>query len=181
MSNRYEPCSSSRVTLRRPRRLRSFSYRGKYSYFVTFCTHDRRDAFTSPERVECARFEILRTCSERRFAVPAGAFMSDHVHLLVRGLDEESDFKSCMKLVRQRSSCAFRSTFEERLWQDGFFDHVVRDADDERRVIRYILENPVRAELSGRAAEYSYSWAPTATFAARNFSSAPEPPESPHG
>jgi len=86
-----------------------------------------------------------------------------------------------MKLVRQRSSCAFRRIYEERLWQDGFFDHVVRDADDERRVIRYIVENPVRAELSNRVAKYSYSWAPTPTFAARNVSSAPEPSESPHG
>jgi len=107
--------------------------------------------------------------------------MPDHVHLLVRGLDAESDFKSCMKLIRQRSSCAFRRMFEERLWQDGYFDHVVRDADDERRVLRYIVENPVRAKLAKRATGYSHSWAPPPTFAARNFSSAPEPSRSPHG
>jgi putative transposase len=181
-------CTAPDVTQRRPRRLGSFPYVGKYAYFVTFSTRDRCEAFSSEARVECVRSEILRTCSERRFALPAGVFMPDHLHLLVRGLDEGSAFKSCMKLVRQRSSCAFRRAFEERPWQDGFFERVIRDADDERGVIRYIVENPVRAGLSSCAEEYPYSWlrhfrsehgtlafAPP-TFAARNFSSASRTP-----
>src|SRR3954465_6960318 len=115
------------MTLRRPRRLASFAYRGRYAYFLTFCSYDRRDVFTSDARVECARSEILRTCTERGFAVPAGVFMPDHLHLLVRGLEEASEFRPCMKVARQRSARAFQCAFEMRLWQEGYFDHVVRD------------------------------------------------------
>jgi REP element-mobilizing transposase RayT len=127
---------------------------------LTFCSDHRKEVFTSDERVECARSEILRTCMERHFAVPAGVFMPDHLHLLLRGLDNDSSLKDCMKVVRQRSSRAFKSAFEERLWQEGYFDHIVRDADNEREVIRYIVENPVRAGLCKGAEDYRYSWWP---------------------
>jgi REP element-mobilizing transposase RayT len=78
----------------------------------------------------------------------------------VRGLDHDSAFKSCMKVVRQRSSRAFKCAFDECLWQEVYFDHVVRDADNEREVIRYIVENPVRAGLCASAGDYRYSWWP---------------------
>ena len=138
------------MTLRRPRRLRSFSYTGKYSYFVTFCTRDRKEIFDSDEHVGCVREQILRTCGERRFAIPAAVFMPDHVHLLVRGLDKDSRFMSCMTLARRRSALTYRRTFEADLWQDGYFERVVRDADDERGAIRYIVNNAVRRGFAGR-------------------------------
>ena len=166
------------MTLRRPRRLAAFGYVGRYGYFLTFCTHDRRKIFTAHERVECARSEILRTCTERGFALPAGIFMPDHLHLLVRGLDDDSEFKSCMKVARQRSAVAFNRAFAQRLWQEGYVDCIVRDLDHERQVIRYIADNPVRSGLCNRAEDYPYSWWPERALAARNFSSATEVTES---
>ena len=167
------------MPLRRPGRLSSFDYIGKYSYFVTFCTEERHTAFDSDERVECVRTQILRTCTERRFAIPAAVFMPDHVHLLVRGLDDESHFTSCMTLARRRSALSYRRTFKRRLWQDGYFERVVRDADDERGVICYIAENPVRDGLCSAPEEYAYSWSPA--VAAREVTPAPEAPTSPPG
>ena len=70
--------------------------------------------------------------------------MPDHIHLLVQGLDKDSHLTSCMTLARRRSALTYRRTFEADLWQDGYFDRVVRDADDERGVIRYIVNNPGR-------------------------------------
>jgi REP element-mobilizing transposase RayT len=145
---------------RRPRRLSSFSYTGRYSYFTTFCTYERRIPFTSDERVDCVRSEILRTCTERLFAVPAGVIMPDHVHLLIEGLDDKSHFKSSMKVARQRSAHAFQDRFGERLWQVGYFEHIIRDADDAAERIRYIRENPVKAGLCERPDDYPYSWWP---------------------
>jgi REP element-mobilizing transposase RayT len=121
---------------------------------VTFCTHDRLKLFNSDERVECVRQQILRTCDERRFAIPAGVFMPDHLHLLVRALDKGSPFISCMTLARSRSALTYRRTFGTDLWQDGYVDHVVRDADDERRVTRYIRDNPVEARLCVRPEDF---------------------------
>ena len=131
---------------------------------MTFCTRDRHEFFNSDERVECVREQILRTCKERRFAIPAAVFMPDHLHLLVQGLDTNSYFISCMTLARRRSALAFHRSFGECLWQDGWVDHIVRDADDERRVIGYIRDNPVKAGLSTRPEDYKYSWWPGRPF-----------------
>ena len=141
---------------RRPPRLKSFSYRGKYRYFVTFCAFERRQAFTSPDRVGCVRSEILRTCIERGFAVIAQVFMPDHLHMLLEGRTDESHFPSCMTLARQRSAHAFRAAFHERLWQEGYFDVVIRDADHARLVITYIVNNPVRDGLCTSPNEFPY-------------------------
>jgi len=105
--------------------------------------------------------------------------MPDHVHLLVRGLDKDSRFMSCMTLARRRSALTYRRTFEADLWQDGYFERVLRDADDERGAIRYIVNNAVRRGLCRAPEDYRYAWSPS--FAAREFTPAPEPPESPHG
>ena len=114
----------------------------------------------SVEQVRCVHTEILRTATERQFAVPAGVYMPDHVHLLVRGLSAQSEFKSFMKVLRQRSAHAFRRAFGERLWQDGYFDRVIRDVDDERERIRYIVHNPTDARLCENPHEFGFSWWP---------------------
>ena len=44
-----------------------------------------------------------------------------------------------------------------KIWQRGYVDHRIRDADDYRRHIEYIDQNPVRARLVMRLEEYPYS------------------------
>jgi len=86
--------------------------------------------------------------------------MPDHLHLLVRGVDDGSEFKAFMKTMRQRTAHSFKRQFGERLWQDGYFDHIVRDADAEREKIQYIGNNPVKAGLCRQPDEHPYSWWP---------------------
>ena len=86
--------------------------------------------------------------------------MPDHLHLIVRGLDEQNQFKSFMKVMRQRSTLAFKRVFGEELWQDGYFDRILRDADDEREKIGYIAGNAIRAGLCAQPEEYRYAWWP---------------------
>ena len=158
--SRHCSCSSKGMSKRRPGRLKSFPYIGKYSYFLTFCTFDRREAFTDVEPVEYVHSEILRTCAEREFEVTAGVFMPDHLHMVVRGLTDRSNLKSGMKLARQRSAHTFRIRVGGSLWQDGYFDHIIRDADDERERVRYIVQNPLQAHLCEEPGDYPYSWWP---------------------
>jgi len=83
-------------------------------------------------------------------------FMPDHLHMLVAGTEERAHLISCVTLMRQRSAIAFRKNFHDGLWQDGYFDHVVRDADDARRILAYIAGNPVKATLCARAEDYPF-------------------------
>lgn len=43
------------------------------------------------------------------------------------------------------------------MWQSGYYDHVLRNDEGSLGVMRYILENPVRAGLVAEVQEYPYS------------------------
>jgi putative transposase len=152
----------SRLSLR----LQSFSYVGKYLYFVTLCTYERQPLFATKKRIDAVRSQMLHTCQEKGFAIPAGVFMRDHVHLILEGLEKTSDFKRYMKRMRQMTARDFRRDFNERLWQRGYHDRVLRNRDEMPAVIAYLCANPVKEGLASCAEDYPYLWTPTKSYGA---------------
>ena len=86
----------------RPGRLRGFSYSGRFTYFLTFCTSDRVQVFRDAAIVSLVSEQIVRTAGEQRFAVLEYCFMADHLHLLVRGLTAGSNLQQFAKMTKQR-------------------------------------------------------------------------------
>jgi len=43
------------------------------------------------------------------------------------------------------------------IWQDGFFERVLRETEDARNVVAYVLRNPVRKQLVDDPRDYPYS------------------------
>jgi REP element-mobilizing transposase RayT len=139
----------------RPRRLQGFEYIAVHRYFLTFCTSDRRRVFED-ERTAAFVVTVLRhTARHHDFAVPAYCLMPDHAHVLVEGTTATSDLCRFVKRMKQRSGQLFSRQWGERLWQEGYFERVLRAGDDARAVARYILENPVRAGLVKTPADYT--------------------------
>ena len=85
--------------------------------------------------------------------------MPDHLHLLLIGTRSDAAFIPFMTLLRQRTAVAFRRKFGECLWQDGYYEWVLRSQDPSERAIEYILNNPVRAGLVERPEDYPFAWA----------------------
>jgi REP element-mobilizing transposase RayT len=148
----------------RPKRLPHVSYIGKARYFLTFCVHDRREAFRDADAAVSAITQFLRTATEERFAVLAYCLMPDHAHLLVEGIDDEADLLRFAKLAKQRSGALYRRTHEQRLWQEGYFERVLRDDDNGRALARYIIDNPVRKQLVASPHEYPHLGSSTWTI-----------------
>jgi putative transposase len=145
-----------------PGHLKTFDYLGLYRYFLTFCTYNRQALFASQEVVELLLEQILRTARAEGFAVLAYCFMPDHLHLLVEGRTASSDARRFIKRAKQCSGYAYARAFSGRAWQRYGFDHVLRNDEITLRVIRYILENPVRARLVRCVEDYPYSGTPDA-------------------
>jgi putative transposase len=82
--------------------------------------------------------------------------MPDHVHLLVEGLSASSDLKRFVKMAKQRSGGVHRRRCGQRLWQEGYFERVLRDKDDVRSIAQYIVNNPTRAGLVERPEQYPH-------------------------
>ncbi len=132
-------------------------YTGKYSYFLTFCTRDSALVFTACEAVSLVLAQFLRAAREFRFEISAYCFMPDHVHLVVRGLAEESHCKSFIKMAKQYSGFYFNKAYGRRLWQRYGFERVIRDDAELAFVIGYIIANPVRAALVGQPSDYPHT------------------------
>jgi putative transposase len=143
------------VLPKRPR-LATFDYLGRYRYFLTFCTAGRHDAFVSDEPVRLVRSEILIASSTCDFAIPAYVFMPDHLHLLVTGTTGTSDLQHFTKLAKQRSAFTYSQAKRRRLWQPGYYDHVLRPEESSLSFIHYMFQNPVRAGLGERWIDYPY-------------------------
>jgi REP element-mobilizing transposase RayT len=138
----------------RPPRIEGFDYLGPYRYFLTFCTFDRRDVFSDVATGQFVASQLRRTCRAQRFAVLAYCLMPDHAHLLVEGTCDSCDLRHLMKSAKQRSGQSFAARHEHPLWQEGFYDRVLRPEDDARKVARYIIDNPVRAGLVASPLDY---------------------------
>ena len=82
--------------------------------------------------------------------------MPDHVHLLVEGLAEWSDLRRFAKLAKQFTGAAHAREHQVPLWQEGYYERVLRRDTDAREVARYILWNPVRAGLAPDPGAYPY-------------------------
>ena len=138
----------------RPPRIEGFSYLGPNRYFVTFCTFDRRDTFTDIALGRSVVRQFRRTSRRWKFALLAYCLMPDHAHLLVEGTSDTSDLRLFIKSAKQSSGQRFAAHLKQSLWQEGFYDRVLRADDDVKSVARYIIENPVRAGLARSPLDY---------------------------
>jgi REP element-mobilizing transposase RayT len=92
--------------------------------------------------------EALRHQEGETHELHAFAIMPNHVHVLVRLLP------GCRleDRVRRWKTWSARRVNQQTgrtgaLWQDGYWDRLVRDADHRRRCLAYIRSNPIRARL----------------------------------
>jgi hypothetical protein len=60
-------------------------------------------------------------------------------------------------MFKQQSAFAHMRNRGGRLWQEGYFDHVVRQDEDLVGIAAYIIANPIRAGLCRESSEYPYS------------------------
>lgn len=138
-----------RLNLRHKHRLPTVCYPAGHSVHVTLCTDHGEPVFRDPRLAE-PLFEITATHSK----TVACCLMPDHLHWLM------SDAAQMKKLVHSFKSY---STYVARtlghgpkLWQRSYWDHVLRNDEDERQVAEYIVQNPVRGGLVDEAHKYPY-------------------------
>ena len=140
----------------RPPRLAGFDYIGTHSYFLTICTRHRAELFLESALADAVVAQFRRTSRAMGFAVLAYCVMPDHVHVLVQGRRHTSDFRRFVKRVKQSTGQRYSHNARRPLWQEDYYDRVLRPEEPEAMVARYIVENPVRAGLVSNPSDYPY-------------------------
>lgn len=82
--------------------------------------------------------------------------MPDHCHLLVKGNNENSDVKSFIDRFKQKSGFWLAQNKPEFKWQKDYYDHILRDNEDLKNHLLYILNNPIREKLVDNRKDYNY-------------------------
>ena len=134
--------------------------KGRYSqpglyYFLTASIAGRRRIFTNWHRAMLVLDAIRWLHAADRFMVDAAVVMPDHLHLV--GQLGESTLAKVMHTLKSYSAHGLSvAGVETPVWQKGYHDHGLRDDEDYRARVRYVLQNPLRAGLVQRVEDYPY-------------------------
>lgn len=140
----------------RRHRLDREAYLGEVVVAFTACVACRRALFQEPGIVQNF-VEVLRSSAIRYAStVILFCFMPDHVHFVLRGDKPTADVWRAMVTFKQHTGFWLRRNKTGTRWQKGFFDRVIRGDDDLIGVLRYIVDNPVRAGLVTAWREYPF-------------------------
>ncbi|MGA8868052.1 MAG: transposase [Candidatus Sulfotelmatobacter sp.] len=111
---------------------------------------------------------VLRCCLHDngvKFDLRVAVVMPDHVHMIFTPwVDEEAmevySLAEIMDSIKGASPHKINKTLgrKGRVWQPESFDHVLRSLERLDAKIGYLLENPVRAGLVAKWADYPWLW-----------------------
>jgi len=128
------------------------------TFFVTAVTWQRRSLFRAEPMARLFLDTLARYRNQGRFLIHEFVLMPDHFHLLLTPAPDTSLEKALQLL---KGGFSFRVKHElgsnAEVWQEGFTEHRVKNAEDFERHAVYIRENPVRARLAEKAAAYPYA------------------------
>ena len=126
----------------------------KGTYFVTFLTWQRRRLFVVDNYTRLFLKTLYGNRRQGKFQLHAFVLMPEHVHLLLTPANDLT-LERAIQLIKGGYSHAFGVEFgRKEVWQRGFTDHRIRDAEDFERHRVYIHQNAVERGLVERAEEY---------------------------
>jgi putative transposase len=126
------------------------------TYFVTFSTFQRRRFFMVESYARLFLKTLYHYRRQQRFNLHAFVLMPDHVHLLFTPAPDVT-LERAMQLIKGGYSYAVGKEISHReIWQKGFTDHRIRDAQDFAGHRLYIHQNPVMGKLVTNPPEYRY-------------------------
>ena len=146
--------------VRKPTRLHEFNYSSNGSYFLTICVKnavlcdivangDGLPEICLTEAGRIAEKNIVAMNRAENVEVEKYVIMPDHIHLIVFVKNAEGEIDKgktpANEKIPQIISAFKRLTQKElgkKIFQRGYYDHVIRDDKDFDTKWRYIDENP---------------------------------------
>ncbi len=137
------------------KRAREHATHNAQTYFVTSDTWERRALFNAEPWARLFFQNLLRHRGDS-YLLHAFVLMPDHFHLL---MTPSIALERAVQLIKGGFSYKAKKELGSNLeiWQRGFADHRVRDAEDYERHLHYIHLNPVKRRLCEKPEHYRYS------------------------
>ena len=136
-------------------------YKKGQVYFLTHITHRRLPILVANSDLLIDAFDLVE--SPTRAPLIAWAILPDHCHMLVDPRDLN------LSLLMRRMKLSFSAKYRQRtgrpsgrVWQNRFWDHVIRDQEDMNRHLDYIHYNPVKHGLV--PSPFQWDWSSASRF-----------------
>lgn len=145
------------------------SYRRDYTpgaaYFFTLTLKNRRADYltTNINALKQAYYSVKQ---KYNFSTKAFVILPDHIHLLWKMQQDESNYSTPIRLIKTKFSNALlkmelplfkNSAGKVNLWQNRFWEHRIKDEEDYQYYIDYIHYNPVKHGYVHKASDWPYS------------------------
>jgi len=82
--------------------------------------------------------------------------MPNHCHLILEGEADDSDLWATVVEFKQHTGFWFRTNSPHIRWQKDFYDHIIRENENLKDRVAYVLNNPVRQGIVDDWTEYPY-------------------------
>lgn len=146
-------------------RLREYDYRTPGYYFITVCTQDRQkllERFVGadlcvrpPERENFISWWLLEL--RHKFptvSIDAACILPDHIHflLVLSGGHIGPPLPQIVQWYKVQTTNAYicgvkrgeLPSFQKRVWQRGYYEHVVRSERELREIREYVIHNALK-------------------------------------
>ena len=128
-------------------RLQDYDYSQDGYYFLTICTRGKEELLSRITLKEDGSAKVVLshygTVAESYLQSIPGidkyVIMPNHIHMIIHktnGKSIVSDMRSYKALVTKQIG--------ESIWQDSYYDHIIRNEEDYREKWRYIDQNPAK-------------------------------------
>ena len=128
------------------------------AYFLTTHTWQRRQIFKQDAPAKIVTDQLLNCRNRGFYKLHEFTLMPDHLHILLTP-GETSTIEKCMQMIKGGSGYTIRRTlnFQWPVWQEGFHDRWLREAQEFHARSHYIRQNPVKANLVSSPENYPWS------------------------
>jgi REP element-mobilizing transposase RayT len=122
-------------------------------YFITTCTFERRTILASNEVAQILVNEWRDAHQRHGWAIGRYVIMPDHVQFFCSAELDAKTLPTFMQAWKQWTSKRLARELKLRanVWQEEFFDHVLRSSESYSQKWDYVKENPVRAGLVNKS------------------------------
>ena len=129
-------------------------------YFITAVTQDRQPLFADSVNLELLRVTMRRVKEHHPFIMRAYVFLHDHLHLVIF-VPETTNISKLLQSIQRNFTRNYKKAHNInepiRLWQRGFWDHVIRDERDFANHLHYVHYNPVKHGYVSEPESYDHT------------------------
>lgn len=127
-----------------------------HPHFITNMTYERRPIII--DNIDLLWEAVETILQKDDFGLMAWVILPDHFHFLIDV--KKSNISKILQRIKLSYSVRLRNRYGfdyGKVWQNGFWDHIIRDEKDLNSHLNYIHYNPIKHGLINNPFDYEHS------------------------